>query len=99
MRIEQGNCDLMDIEIQTGELQAYEYQVAKSGHVKMNAPEGQHDDCVWSGAGVLGLQIAGALGMGLVAGDGRRAHGRITAFHYIRTLRKSHIHSVYLFAA
>ncbi len=46
MRIEQGDCDLLDIEIQTGELQAYEYQVAKSGHVKMSAPEGQHDDCV-----------------------------------------------------
>ncbi|RYG60346.1 hypothetical protein EON80_24810, partial [bacterium] len=46
MRIEQGDADLMDIPVQTGELQAYEYQVAKSGHVKMNAPEGQHDDCV-----------------------------------------------------
>lgn len=46
MRIEQGDCDLINIEIQTGELQAYDYKVAKSGHVKMNAPEGQHGDCV-----------------------------------------------------
>jgi hypothetical protein len=55
MRIERGEADLMDIGVQTGELQAYEYQVSKSGHVKMNAPEGQHDDCVCS----LGLAYWG----------------------------------------
>ncbi|HEY0072991.1 MAG TPA: hypothetical protein VGB77_02740, partial [Abditibacteriaceae bacterium] len=46
MRIEQNEAQLMDIAVQTGELRAYEYQMSKSGNLKMNAPEGQHDDCV-----------------------------------------------------
>lgn len=39
---------LMDIPVQTAELQAYEYDVTDFGNVRMNAPSGMHDDCVMS---------------------------------------------------
>lgn len=44
--VQRKDIRLMDILIQTDELKAYEYEVTKSGNVRMNAPEGMHDDCV-----------------------------------------------------
>lgn len=46
MKIEQGGLRLMDIETQTNELLSYEYEILPSKNVRMNAPAGQHDDCV-----------------------------------------------------
>ena len=46
MRIERGEVRLLDVPVQADELLAYEYQVSKSGHISMNAPEGMHDDTV-----------------------------------------------------
>lgn len=37
---------LMDISAQTAELSAYQYELTPSRNVRMNAPEGMHDDCV-----------------------------------------------------
>jgi len=52
MSIEQGKIRLMDLEEQTAELLAYEYELTPSRNVRMNAPEGMHDDCV------IGLALA-----------------------------------------
>lgn len=58
--IEQQHIRLMDIPTQTHELLAYEYEMTAGGHLRMNAPAGQHDDCVISlalsnhGRGCLG---------------------------------------------
>lgn len=46
MRIERGEARNMDLPVQTAELMAFEYQMTPSRHVRMNAPEGMHDDCV-----------------------------------------------------
>jgi hypothetical protein len=46
MGLEQGAYRLMDIEAQTNELLAYQYELTPSRNVRMNAPEGMHDDCV-----------------------------------------------------
>ena len=46
MGIEQGKIRLMDVDVQTNELMAYEYELTAAGNVRMNAPEGMHDDCV-----------------------------------------------------
>lgn len=46
MRIEQKNCELLDIPEQTNELLAYQYELTPSRNVRMNAPEGMHDDTV-----------------------------------------------------
>jgi len=46
MAIEQGRIELMDIPTQTGELEAYQYELTASRNVRMNAPSGMHDDCV-----------------------------------------------------
>lgn len=46
LRLERGEVAILPHETQIAELQAYEYQLGKSGHVSMNAPEGLHDDCV-----------------------------------------------------
>ena len=46
--IEQRAVRLMDIPTQTHELLAYEYELTTGGNVRMNAPAGQHDDCVIS---------------------------------------------------
>lgn len=48
MKIEQGEARLLDLPVQTGELQAFEYQTSKAGNLRMSAPEGGHDDCVCS---------------------------------------------------
>lgn len=48
MLIESGGVRLMDIPTQTTELQAYQYELTASRNVRMNAPEGLHDDCVIS---------------------------------------------------
>jgi hypothetical protein len=56
MQIEQGKVRLMDIPAQTNELLAYQYELTPSRNVRMNAPEGMHDDCVIS----LGLATWGA---------------------------------------
>ena len=44
--IEQGETRLMDLPAQTSELQAYQYELTPSRNIRMNAPEGMHDDCV-----------------------------------------------------
>jgi hypothetical protein len=46
MRIEQRETRLMDVDQQTNELIAYEYEILPSRAVRMNAPAGMHDDCV-----------------------------------------------------
>jgi hypothetical protein len=60
MQLEQGKLRLMDIPDQTNELLAYQYELTPSRNVRMNAPEGMHDDCV------IGLALAcwGATGAG-----------------------------------
>lgn len=60
MQIEQGRVRLMDVPEQTNELLAYQYELTPSRNVRMNAPEGMHDDCV------IGLALAtwGATGAG-----------------------------------
>lgn len=44
--IEHQRLRLMDVPEQTNELLAYEYEVTASGNVRMNAPQGMHDDTV-----------------------------------------------------
>jgi hypothetical protein len=46
LQIEQGKLRLMDVPEQTNELLAYQYELTPSRNVRMNAPEGMHDDCV-----------------------------------------------------
>ena len=48
MKLEQGAVRLMDLDCQTNELLAYEYELTPSRNVRMNAPAGMHDDCVIS---------------------------------------------------
>lgn len=48
--IERGAVRLMDIEVQTCELKAFEYELTKAGNLRMNAAPGYHDDTVISGA-------------------------------------------------
>ena len=50
--IENNKFRLMDIPDQTNELIAYQYELTPSRNVRMNAPEGVHDDCV------IGLGLA-----------------------------------------
>ncbi len=44
--IESGRISLMNIEVQTAELQAYQYELTESRNIRTNAPEGMHDDTV-----------------------------------------------------
>lgn len=60
MAVEQGRVRLMDIPEQTNELLAYQYELTASRNVRMNAPEGMHDDCVIS----VSLALWGALEAG-----------------------------------
>jgi len=60
MALEQNRLRLMDIPAQTNELLAYEYELTPSRNVRMNAPQGLHDDCVIA----LALANAGLLGGG-----------------------------------
>lgn len=53
MGIERGDRRLMDLPTQTNELFAYQYELTPSRNVRMNAPEGMHDDCV------IALALAG----------------------------------------
>jgi hypothetical protein len=59
MAIEQGELRLMDVQAQTTELLAFQYELTPSRNVKMGAPPGMHDDCVTAlglanqGCGVL----------------------------------------------
>lgn len=46
LRIERGEARLMDVPAQTNELLAYQYELTPSRNVRMNAPEGMHDDTV-----------------------------------------------------
>jgi hypothetical protein len=48
MKIERGDARFMDIAEQTNELLAFTYEMTPSRNVRMNAPEGMHDDCVIS---------------------------------------------------
>jgi hypothetical protein len=57
LMLEQGRLRLQDIPEQTAELLAFEYEVLPSRKVRMQAPEGMHDDCV------IGLALA-AWGLG-----------------------------------
>lgn len=52
MMIEGGRARLMDVPEQTAELLAFEYEILPSRKVRMQAPEGMHDDCV------IGLALA-----------------------------------------
>ena len=45
LAFEQAKITLMDIPVQTAEIQNYEYAITKNGNVTMNAPEGEWDDC------------------------------------------------------
>ncbi len=64
MQIEQCKIRLMDVPEQTNELLAYQYELTPSRNIRMNAPEGMHDDCVIS----LGLATWGATGAGHYSG-------------------------------
>lgn len=44
--IEGRSVKLMDVPEQTTELRAYQYELTAARNVRMNAPEGMHDDCV-----------------------------------------------------
>jgi hypothetical protein len=46
IKIEQGQVRLLDVPAQTNELTAYQYELTPSRNVRMNAPQGMHDDCV-----------------------------------------------------
>jgi hypothetical protein len=46
--LERGQFRLMDVDVQTNELLAFEYQLSPSRNVIMSAPKGMHDDCVMS---------------------------------------------------
>jgi hypothetical protein len=46
--LENGEVRLLDVPAQTAELQAFQYELTPSRNVRMNAPEGMHDDCVIS---------------------------------------------------
>ena len=46
MKIERRELRLMDLPEQTQELLAYQYELTASRNVRMNAPDGMHDDCV-----------------------------------------------------
>lgn len=46
LALENGEVRLMDVPEQTAELSAYQYELTPSRNVRMNAPEGMHDDCV-----------------------------------------------------
>ncbi len=44
--VEQRAIGLIDNPVLLGELDAYQYETSRAGNLKMNAPAGQHDDCV-----------------------------------------------------
>lgn len=44
--IESGRLRLLDVQQQTSELLAYEYERTTAGNLRTNAPQGMHDDCV-----------------------------------------------------
>jgi hypothetical protein len=48
LTLENHEIRLMDLPAQTAELSAYQYELTPSRNVRMNAPEGMHDDCVIS---------------------------------------------------
>lgn len=48
LALENAEVRLMDLPAQTNELMAYQYELTPSRLVRMNAPEGMHDDCVIS---------------------------------------------------
>jgi hypothetical protein len=56
LAIEQGSLTLLDDQVQTGELLAYEASLLPSGMIRYGAPSGMHDDTVIA----LGLAYLGA---------------------------------------
>lgn len=46
LALEEGRIRLMDLPVQRDELLAYQYELTAHGKVRMNAPQGMHDDCV-----------------------------------------------------
>lgn len=60
MQLEQGRIRLMDVPEQEAELIAYAYELTAARNVRMNAPEGMHDDTVIA----LALAAWGASGAG-----------------------------------
>lgn len=77
MRLERGQVRLLDVPVQTLELQAYEYAPLPGGGVRTTAPEGMHDDCVVS----LALACWGALDQWEAAGRPQRQWPRGDQIH------------------
>jgi hypothetical protein len=46
IRIEKNEIRLLDLDVQTTELLAYQYELTQARNVRMGAPEGMHDDTV-----------------------------------------------------
>jgi phage FluMu gp28-like protein len=55
MLIERGQVRLMDVPVQTEELLNFQYELKPSGRIRLQAPQGLHDDCVVA----LGLAATG----------------------------------------
>jgi hypothetical protein len=70
MKIEQGHARLLDHPSQRNELLAYQYELTPSRNIRMNAPEGSHDDCVISLAlAYWGLARSASQGPAIVGGQ------------------------------
>ena len=46
--LEQSKLRLLDVQVQTNELMAYQYELTNARNIRMNAPAGMHDDTVIS---------------------------------------------------
>ena len=46
VRMDKKELELLNNPIQKGELKAYQYELTSGGNLRMNAPQGQHDDTV-----------------------------------------------------
>ncbi len=64
LRLEAGELRLMDLGVQTAELEGFEYSASVGGGVRMSAPSGGHDDCVcalalavWGGGRRVRLEV------------------------------------------
>lgn len=72
LAIESGTVRLLDLPVQTVELQAYQYELTPSRNVRMSAPPGMHDDCVIA----LALANRGPKGVSMGIYGGRTGAGR-----------------------
>lgn len=48
LRLEQGTIKIPDDDILTSELKSFQYTITEGGKVKIQVPDGVHDDCVFS---------------------------------------------------